>query len=292
MKSLALTVLVHEGPMARAYLAGLAQAGLRPAAALVMAYTQKPDGRPAGGRLLPPRLRLAYLRKQREVAENFWPRQLRRAQPDLYALMTRTIGDGLGVDGATFEAVLGRFDYARYVDRVIPVLVRGLDDPVLCQAVADLEHRTLLFTGGGIVPATLLSLTGVRILHVHPGRLPHVRGADGLLWSTLVRGRPGASCFYMAAGIDTGAMVTSCDFRPLAFPLPPGRRPDDLTLYRALFSYYDPLLRTTALVDTLRAGGDCGRLASTAQDEGRGVTYHFMHPMLRREALRIIFPDS
>jgi hypothetical protein len=149
----------------------------------------------------------------------------------------------------------------------------------------------VLFTGGGILPAGVIDLPGLRFLHVHPGHLPFVRGADGLLWSILVRGRPATSCFYLAAGLDTGDVVAVRDYPPLSFDLGSRRRPDDQTLYRAVFSFIDPLLRADMLVNgVLNAGVDLPHLETTPQDPSRGVTYHFLHPRLRERALARLFP--
>jgi hypothetical protein len=117
-----------------------------------------------------------------------------------------------------------------------------------------------------------------------------VRGADGLLWSTLVRRRPAVSCFYMAPGLDTGDVIDTQEFSPIRFE-PAGDLPDDATLYRVLYAYVDPLLRAALLMRLLDAAGDPWNLPTRAQNTEAGVTYHFMHPAVRRTALEQIFPN-
>ena len=72
--------------------------------------------------------------------------------------------------------------------------------------------------------------------------------------------------------------------------LPAGATYDDDTLYRALFSFIDPLIRAELLVaDVLGPATDVDDLAGTPQRLDVGVTYHFMHPTVRGRALRKLF---
>ena len=190
------------------------------------------------------------------------------------------------------DASVGGFDYESYADRVDKVIVSGLGDPALAKALEASEGSptAVLFTGGGIVPPSLLDAAGVRLLHLHPGHLPNVRGADGLLWSLLLRGRPGMSCFYMAKGIDTGELIAAGDLPELAVPLSSRKRPDDEHLYQMIFSFIDPLLRAEFLVKRiLETHTDLAAIPAQPQEIERGVTYHFIHPALRRVALQRLF---
>ena len=55
----------------------------------------------------------------------------------------------------------------------------------------------------------MFEIPGIRLIHVHTGFLPQVRGADVLLWSLLVRGRPGVSAFFMTPGLDDGDVLAA-----------------------------------------------------------------------------------
>jgi hypothetical protein len=188
------------------------------------------------------------------------------------------------------DAITGSFRWEDYSDSVDRVLVRDYRDPGVLRSIENASSDTVLFTGGGIVPPSLIR-SGARFLHVHPGNLPHIRGADGLLWSTLVRGRPGVACFYMNEGVDAGEIIHTIDLQAITFAISEADRPDDQTLYRALFSFYDPLLRARLFSDILTRHE--GRLpdSGTAQSADAGTTYHFMHSELRKRALELIFVD-
>ena len=291
MKTLPLTVLVHEGPIARAYLVTLRQSGFRPERIVLMIYCDDLVSRKPIGRWLPHTWRLAYAERLHNQRLNYWPRRLRKEHPHLFEKMTTTIAKAFDLSAETFDEILTFSNYGVYAETVERVMVKGLADPTLAEFLSRFAPTAVLYTGGGIIPASLLSVPGLRFLHIHPGRLPYVRGADGLLWSTLVRGKPGASCFYMAPGIDTGGIVQAAEFSPLEFPLPANGRPDDPALYRAIFSYYDPMLRAAMLLRVFRIGDNPMNLPNQPQYLDQGITYHFMNPVLRRAALRALFPE-
>ena len=160
----------------------------------------------------------------------------------------------------------------------------------LVAELAAIAPATVLFTGGGIVPKSVFAIAGLTLVHVHTGFLPHVRGADVLLWSLLVRGRPGVSAFTMTPGLDDGDVLAARETAPLTVDLPAGERPDDETLYRSVFSFIDPLLRAELLVrDVLDTDRDLTVLRGEPQDLTTGVTFHFMHPTVRGRALATLF---
>lgn len=290
MTTLPLTVLVHEGPIARAYLAGLRHASYRPKAILSLLLQDRAAVRRS---LLPASFVDAY-RSRRAVDRNLhWPRWLRRHENYLYRDMVDKVGAAFDFPPEIFAEALDAPELQAYADDVQAMTVQSLKDPALARRLSALPAGEVLYTGGGIVPASLLGDSARPWLHVHPGLLPHVRGADGLLWSLLVRQRAGASCFHMVPGIDLGPVLAACEFAALSFSLGPRQRPDDRMLYRALFAFCDPYLRARTLIDHLRsrpAGGEW--MAPAAQDPAVGTTYHFMHPALRCRVLRMLFCET
>ena len=294
MKPLNLTVLAYDGPMARAYLGLMRARGMQPARVVLLVLARHPaTGKPVG-RFLPGGLRLRYARKAQDLALNFWPRRLRARLPALVDTIARGLVSFCEEAPQLLAGMAGRFAYEDYCETCSQVLIDGYRDPRLARALQGTPPGTVLYTGGGILPPELLGIEGLRFLHVHPGFLPHVRGADGLLWSMLVRGSPAASCFYMEEDIDTGDIVAATEYEPMRFTLECMTRPDDDTLYRALFSYVDPLLRARLLVENVLTCGmdDLRRIPSQPQSTSLGVVFHFMHPSLRREALQLLFRNA
>ena len=288
---LPLTVLAWEGPQARAYLVRLRRAGLRPERIILL--VEDPIRARAGwspGLHNPVFARWAERRQDR--TRNFHPYAIRKDHPALVAAIGRAMADVVDDPVGQYHEMYGGFSYDDHADVVTRVPAGSYKDETVVEALREHGATTVLFTGGGIVPAAVFEVPGVRLIHVHTGFLPHVRGADVLLWSLLERGRPGVSAFFMTPGLDDGDVLAARELDPLAVPLPPGERIDDDTLYRALFSFIDPLIRAELLVaDVLEPAADIDELAATPQDLDVGITYHFMHPTVRARALRLLFPS-
>jgi hypothetical protein len=177
----------------------------------------------------------------------------------------------------------GRFDFSVHADQVEHFVAEDYDDPDLHRRLAREGRATFLYTNGGRVPAVVLERAGQRILHIHPGVVPEMKGSDCLFWSLLTRGRPGMSCFYMNAGIDTGDIILTREFDAPHFPELAelfARDPD--LAYRALLHAYDPHLRALTLLDVIATAGDrpLDQLASVRQQPGAGRAFFWMHPRL------------
>jgi hypothetical protein len=186
--------------------------------------------------------------------------------------------------------ILGRFDYGEFSDNVERIYLSTLSDGALVDALRSGTPGAVLFTGGGILGEELLRLPGLRFIHVHPGYLPHVRGADGLFWSILVRGKIGLSAFYMSRQIDEGGIIVADEYEQPAFDITGIQRPDDTTLYRAVFSFYDPVLRAEYFARrVLESGQNLYSLPTSVQKRNDGLTYHFMNFRLLTRTLARMF---
>ena len=93
-----------------------------------------------------------------------------------------------------------------------------------------------------------------KILHVHPAKLPEIKGADGSLWQIHKFNSLSCSVFYINQKIDEGEVIFINDFE-----IP---RLNDLSFklknisekYRFWFSFVDPLLRSKTLDIFLKKG--------------------------------------
>ena len=290
MEKIPLTVLAHEGPGSRAYLAMMAASGFKPSSIILMISTH---GEPGGnsrpvGKFMPRFLRSKYARKVQEIRRMYWPRRIRKEHPSLYSSIAKGLAATIEKPREKLDEITGAFTWNKYSDDIKEVMIKNYRDPAILQLLIKENISPVLYTGGGILPTSLIHSRSKFIL-IHPGKLPYVRGADGLLWSTLVRGRPGATCFYMDEKIDTGDIIKTTDLNPTTFEISDTDRPNDQTLYRAIFSFYDPILRAKLLSDIL-VDHD-GHLPDMRmhQSTDEGITYHFMHPTIRNKALKQIF---
>ena len=293
MKTLPLTVLFHEGPIGRAYLAMLRHHGYKPARIIEMVYDRDLSTSQRIARWMPYRAwRMAWAGKVQDIRSNYWARLIANQKPVLFNTITQTVSATYGLPENFYTELLGKPNYESYAERVDKILVSGISDSSISTALSEDDNETVLFTGGGIVPSALLKTMGKWFLHFHPGYLPNIRGADGLLWSTIVRGQPGVSAIRMDDSIDTGNILTTEDCIPLSFHVPDGSRYDNKTLYRALFAYYDPVLRANSLIRLLSISNDIHKIPSLEQHIDSGITYNFMHADLQSHALKRLFCDA
>ncbi len=290
MKTIPATVLYHEGPIAQAYLAVLLARNLKPQKILKLVYKNNyTTGKPIL-KWLPRPFRISIAGRFQRAAFNHWPDQLAKTHTALKESIEEYLKSE-GLPDAVFSIGANAIDDPRFADSIETLFVDGFSDRVLRSAIMQTEASTVLFTGGGLLPASLLNIAGVKYLHVHPGRLPAVRGADGLLWSQMIRGVPGATCFEMAPGIDLGAIIVKKEFGKFSIPISPHRRPDNSTLYRLVFSFLDPWIRAL-LLDQLVADHPDMNFETSLQVKMEGVTQNFMHPRLQQIAFSSMFPDQ
>jgi hypothetical protein len=280
MRTIDLTVVTDVTCSAsRAYLAYLRAAGLRPQKALLVEFGPPPQPTGRLQRLLGARAGAVL---QRAIGRGK-PKAAAPARDALFEDCCEQMqaGQPLRVD------YFGEFDYAAHAQTTERCRATGYSDPLFQERLRR-ETGALLYTCGDRVPRSLTEDPRVRIVHIHPGVVPPIRGSDGLLWSIAVRGRPGASCFYMDEGLDTGAVIATREFEPPRFPrLARHLDAHEPTLYRALLHSYDPHLRGRLLVEVVRAneGRSLRELPSKAQRRDEGRSWFAMHPRLRRKVL-------
>lgn len=283
MQTIDLTVIADRWcPTSRTYLTYLAKAGFRVRTILLVDFVG------AGGRLdrlrrlMGPAIAAMVVRIKRPA----WPEFEVRVR-DYCARMQ-------GVVEHPIDYTVS-FDYAPYAETVTECVAADYDDPHLQKIIMSQQYKTFLYTNGGRVPQVLLQQEGIKILHIHPGVVPHVRGSDGLLWSMAVRGRPGVSCFYMDSGIDTGALIATKEFGPPDFDIrPPVTVEEEANFYRALLMAYDPHLRASLFRDVVveADGRDLGCLAAKAQNHDRKDNFLWMHPKLRQKVIAELMCDA
>lgn len=152
------------------------------------------------------------------------------------------------------------------------VVATDANDPTVRQALSELRAPLIVYCGGGILRAPILSM-GKRFLHVHPGTLPAFRGSTCFYYEILETGRCGATAFIMDEGIDTGAVVLQGSYQP--------RDGEDLD------DVFDPWMRSHLLVRALCELSPGASPSIGPQRTERGRTYYVIHPVLKAAARRM-----
>jgi methionyl-tRNA formyltransferase len=173
-----------------------------------------------------------------------------------------------------------RKNFANYAKNFEKLIVNDYSD--LKVHLIKERHNAILYAGGGIVPEGILNIDGLKIIHIHPGVVPEVKGSDGFFWSMLVNGKIGMSCFYMNKGIDTGEIIKTKEY-----DIPKISTHKSDSLYKAILYSLDPHFRADVLIDVLNENysKDLKFIAATKQDPEDGRTFFAMHTKLRDKLL-------
>ncbi len=202
------------------------------------------------------------------------------------ARLAQHILDLHGIDLETLKT----FSIQSLSDKTSTVLVNSLQDDNLKTHLQQASLRNFLYTGGGKLPHSLLSLPNAKFIHIHPGILPDIKGADCFLWSFALTNKLGYSCFLLDDGIDTGDILYT-----RTFPLPKlsflKHHCDNLeTLYKGILHYYDPVLRIRTFIEMLQNHHNTiDTLVATPQNPHQGRTYFFLHKRLKQCILQKLF---
>jgi hypothetical protein len=285
---LPLIVLFWEGPIARAYLATIKSMGLRPEKIIHLVSRNDLSTKKPVGRFLPGQMRLAYAQSRQKRSIHHWSAILQKTESHMYQAIRHTVENRLGFSKAVIDNALVLDDLGQYSSDVETLMIDNLADEALYARLAVLPESQILFTGGGIVPKKLLELSQLKFIHVHPGYLPNVRGADCALWSQLMMGRTSASCFYMAPGIDDGDVIFSGYLPSMSFNADINEA-GLKTFYRAIYAFFDPWIRSCILRKALVLTERFTRAEAHPQSAQSSVTYHFAHEKIQAAALKQLF---
>jgi hypothetical protein len=289
LKELPLTVLFYEGPIARAYLSTLKSLGLKPKKIIELIASHDLITKKPIGKWMPKAMRQSLAASSQRSKIHYWSKQIAKTQTALVDETKSQVHKQWQFSQGTLTEANKLLPLTTYCDNVSSVMMKNLKDEDLLSYLNNEPQGALLYTGGGIVPKKLLSLQHLKFLHIHPGFLPHIRGADCTLWSSLLTGHTSASCFYMAPGIDEGDIVLPCWLPKLTVNHADVKNSDLQTLYRIVYGYIDPWVRAFVLREVINSHSEFENIKSDLQNVDEGVTYHFMHNAVKQMAIGKVF---
>jgi hypothetical protein len=278
MKTLDLTVMLFDSIEAKIYLALLKKHGYLPARILL--------------------LTVASDTKKYKVVERFFGEKIAMKMLTLYKKFRgskqKVLSDLdkylITLNGLYIEDIDNYFKSYPQGGVSQCAVINGLADSKLIQYITDNIQGAVLFTGGGILKEEILAIPRTKFIHIHPGIVPEIRGADCFFWSYLLNERAGYSVFYMNEGIDTGdilhAKEFAINFNNINLDV---YSADDI--YSSILKVHDPCLRIKTFIELLENNFvECIESAESIDlmdlpyrkqnlDEGR--MYFFMHKALR-----------
>lgn len=286
-KTVPLTVIVDRtNPVSTAYLCALEKAGYKVEKLLLVNFVKPGSRFKALSRILGTTLTLTILSGYKILMRL----RNRRLKQIFHALQA---GEDVKLP------YLGLFRYRSFADKIetMPGYFENYRDKRLEQWMRGQKNRFFLFTGGGIVPSNIFDIEGLKLLHVHPGIVPDIKGSDCFLWSLKIRDKIGMSAFFMNSGIDCGDIITQkeYDVPSLIKPLQKG---DEELICAAIKETLDPIYRAKTLINLLDALPlhnnviDLSAIQSKRQHPHEGRDYYAMHPSLRARVIADYFLKS
>jgi folate-dependent phosphoribosylglycinamide formyltransferase PurN len=197
--------------------------------------------------------------------------------------------------------ILDEYNYHVYASEIeaIKVGTKNINDDALYEYMKSDNSSLYLFSGGGIVDARLLSNPNKKIIHIHPGIVPDIRGADCLFWSVLLRGKPGYSLFYMSAGIDEGSILHQEEFalpQNLCIDKKSYKidvKQDSISLLKTLDLHYRSITLVNFLKKHYQGEADIKLVNATPQKQKDGRMYFLMHAAIKKIAIkRLLFSND
>ena len=278
MRTLDLTVLAYDGPIASAYLHQLRDAGYRPRKIVLLCLPLAGNRGRRLEKMMGRKLARKVIGGWKSISGN------RSNLPEELVSLAERLA------GGRFNAV---YRYKEFTDKLEVHHAETINDQSVIDCLrSNKEEKLYLFTGGGILRSPILSIPHVKFLHIHPGVVPDVRGSHCLLWSMLLRGCPGMSGFYMNSGIDTGEVLATEEYPQPVFPQDAVERFGTDAIIRTLLQVYDPILRGRMLIKIVKNMEERGKsledLPSLPQDRSEGRTYYFMHGQMMDHLAKIL----
>ena len=152
------------------------------------------------------------------------------------------------------------------------------------------KKKIYLNTGKQILKEILN--TGHDFIHIHPGYLPKVKGADGTLWHIKNFNYIGVSSFFISSKIDGGKIISREKFSIPNFEINDFKNKDVRTLYRFWYSFFDPLLRGTQLQKLLKIKFDFNQIKNIDISNEKSSYFSFMDEKEKIEIFRKVFSDN
>ena len=131
--------------------------------------------------------------------------------------------------------------------------------------------------------------TGHDFIHIHPGYLPEVKGADGTLWHIKNFNYIGVSSFLMTSKIDEGKIISREKFSIPNFEISELKKKNVSTLYRFWYSFFDPLLRGTQFKKLLEMNFDFNKIKNINISNEKSSYFSFMSEKERIEVFNRVF---
>jgi hypothetical protein len=158
-----------------------------------------------------------------------------------YNSIISKIGKYFGFNDNFYHSVFTDNKLEEYADKVEYLNTDDINSDIFIEKVLNNKELTFLNTGNKIYKK--IFDFPITIVHIHPGYLPNIRGADASLWNIHKLNFLAATSFIMNQKIDTGKILNKTCYKIPIFKTNVLSKLTNIDLYRFWFSFVDPALR-------------------------------------------------
>ena len=163
----------------------------------------------------------------------------------------------------------------------------NINSDIVIKKLNDLSKSYIFNTGSQILKEILDC--NHKFVHIHPGYLPNIKGADGSLWHVLKTDYFGVSSFFMNKKIDNGIIISRKKINLPTFDKNILISKDVKKLYRFWFSFIDPLIRGSLFLDLVENKFDFENIIDKKVRNESSHYYSFMEDKNLKKVFNKIF---
>tara|TARA_Y100000590_G_scaffold33049_1_gene36248 strand:- start:57 stop:884 length:828 start_codon:yes stop_codon:yes gene_type:complete len=160
----------------------------------------------------------------------------------IYEDTTKKIADYFSYPEDFFTSSYKNDSLYNFANDIEFVNTDNINSEIFVKSLLKKKNLNYLNTGKKIYKEPLNH--NLKILHIHPGYLPNIRGADASLWNMEKLNCLGATSFLMTKKIDEGSIVSKSFYNYPRIKLNNFANIEIKELYRFWFSFIDPIIRS------------------------------------------------
>tara|TARA_Y100000741_G_scaffold364605_1_gene356225 strand:+ start:1292 stop:2113 length:822 start_codon:yes stop_codon:yes gene_type:complete len=273
MKDLDISIIFEDNPISRCYLNILKQKKILVKNLLILKKKS----------ILPNQISLRYNFQK----NNYWPLKFLKDKNFL-----DFINDSEKFFNYEKNFINEMYNYSNLVDKNNNLIFsenENINSKENIDLINSLDCKYVLNTGNKILKNVLDS--NKKFIHIHPGFLPIVKGADSSLWHINKFRNLGVSSFIMSKKIDDGEIINR---RKIIFSKIKFKNYENFNykaLYRAWFSFFDPLLRGSLFIDLIENDVFNNPIEFINDKSSEENYYSFMHENDLKKTFKLIFEN-
>ncbi len=171
---------------------------------------------------------------------NYYPIQFLKKKT--YSSIASQISQFFSYPNNFFEEVYKNNSIENYGEKIDFINTDNINSETFIKSLREDSNLIYLNTGKKIYKNSLDY--NFKIIHIHPGYLPNVRGADASLWNIKKLNCFSATSFFMSKKIDDGQILNKSIYEYPKVKLENFNNIQTIELYRFWFSFIDPIIRS------------------------------------------------